>query len=163
VSNEVTNVEIKEEKIHMCPFEKFKSDENIVKTCVNNQCEPEIENNHYIHTYESEEKTKNYSIQSNLMKECNTFKNEEKDNEYYIGCNTFKNEEVDNEYIKEVKEFNEPQLEIELLSNNKPPACSDYIPINLNSNLIVNNCNPVSPTHCEVPKDQTYDLDVSII
>lgn len=141
-------------------YENVRGDGKVVEVCLknqceqkiennnyNNQCEQEMENNYYSHNYGMKEQTKEYSFQNNVIEKCYAFKNEEK-----------------NDHCREVSEFNQPKQNQETIINNEiHPACSEDIPINLNSNSSVNKCRPDSPTHCEVPMDQTCDLNVSII
>lgn len=94
---------------------------------------------------------------NNVVEESITFENNEKDN-------VVQNNEKDNVvHFENVMELNEPnQEEHNPIVNDVYPACYDDIPINPNSSMSVINCRPDSPTHCEVPKDQSYDIDVSI-
>lgn len=147
-ANVQTNYGVTEEKAYVNQVENERGDGNLVEVCLNNNCEEEVKNvcntNHY-----EEEQTRDYDFQNNVVKERNTFENEEKN---------------DVVHFEKVIESNEPkQEEHHPVGNEFYPACYDDIPINPNSSLSVNNCRPDSPTHCEVPKDQTCDLDVSII
>jgi hypothetical protein len=147
-ANVQTNYEISENTAVVNEVENIKGDGNLVEVCLNNHCEEEIKNN-YSTFHCEEEQTSDYSFQNNVV-EWSIFGNEEK------------NDAVD--FEKEIViESNEPQQELHTRENDFYPACYDDIPNNSNSSLSVNNCRPDTPTHCEVPKDQTCDLDVSIV
>ncbi|XP_022164277.1 glycogenin-1 isoform X1 [Myzus persicae] len=136
--NEQINYEVKKECVD--------GDRNLVEECSNNHCEQEVENYHSINNFDTEEQTRECSFQKNLVEECNTFGNDEQNNERVEEVRVF-NEE---------KQLPEPDRSI---SEKQYPACSDDIPNNLFSSLSVNNCRPDSPTHCEVPKDQICHID----
>lgn len=144
---EETNNEIEKKNID--------GDRNLVEVYSNSHCEQEVENNYCINNVHTEEQTRDCSFQNNLV-------------ELVEGHNTFGHDEQNSEHFEEVREFNEkkqmqmPEPE-RSISNKQNPACSDDIPNNPISSLSVNNCRPDSPTHCEVPKDQTCHEDVSII
>lgn len=140
------NVEVENKNVHVYQNENAEGGGNMVEVCLGNPYEEGVENNYYTNNYDTEEKTRGYSFQNNVVEECNTFGNEEKNNVHY----------------EEVREFNEPNQEQNPRINENHPTCSDYIPNNLNSNLSVNNHRSDSPTHSEVPKDQACNLDVSI-
>lgn len=150
---EQTNYEVESENVYVQNiFEYVGGDRNVVEVCLNNQCEQEVGNDYCINNFDTEEQTRDYSFQTNVVGECNTFGTEEQNNEHY----------------EEVKEFNEPkQVQVQepdwSINNEQNPVCSDDIPNNPLSSLSVNNCRPDSPAHCEVPKDQSCDIDVSII
>lgn len=145
VVKEQINYEVKEAK--SCHLENFRGDGNSVEVCVDNHCEQKVENNYFKDSCDTEEQTRNYSFQNNVGEE----------------CNVFGNKETKNEQFEEISEYNESRQEqYHPKSREHYPACTDDIPINFNSNLSVNNCRPGSPTHCEVPKDQPCDFDVSI-
>lgn len=146
-SNDQKTYENEHEKIvDMRQVGNVESDVNVVEEVYfGNKCEQEVETNYYIN--DGTEKTKDYSFQNYVIEECNSFGNEKKNYEHY----------------EEIKDYNVPKQEQETKSYENLPACSDNIPINLNSFINVNNCRPDSPTHCEVPKDEPCDLDVSII
>lgn len=145
VVKEQINNEVEEAK--SCYVENVKGDGNLVEVCVDKHCEQEVENNYFKNNCDTEEQTRNYSFQNNVVEECYVFGNKETKNEKF--------EEM-SEYDKATQEHYHP------ISSEHYPACTDDIPINFNSNLSVNNCRPGSPTHCEVPKDQPCDFDVSI-
>lgn len=140
------NIEVEKEILYVHQNENTEGGGNMVEVCLGNPCEQGVDNNYYTNNYDTEEKTKGYSFQNNVVEECNMFKNEEKNNVHY----------------EEVREFNEPNQEQDSRINENRPTCSDCIPINLNSNLSVNNHRSDSPTHSEVHEDQTCHLDVSI-
>ncbi|KAE9530551.1 hypothetical protein AGLY_011013 [Aphis glycines] len=140
---EETNNEIEKKNVD--------GDRNLVEVYSNNHCEQEVENNYCINNVYTEEQTRDCSFQNNLV-------------ELVEGHNTFGHDEQNSEHFEEVREFNE-QKQVQMpepersISNKQNPACSDDIPNNPISSLSVNNCRPDSPTHCEVPKDQTYHED----
>ncbi|XP_025195742.1 glycogenin-1 isoform X1 [Melanaphis sacchari] len=140
------------EKIEQTSYEVEKinvdGDRNLVEVYLNNHGEQEMENNYCINNFHTEEQTRDCSFQNNLVEECNTFENDEKNSEN----------------VEEVREFNE-QKQVQMpepswsISDKQNPACSDDIPNNPISSLSVNNCRPDSPTHCEVPKDQNCHIN----
>lgn len=146
-SNEQKHCEVEEEKVYVSQVENSRDGGNVNEVCLGNHCERVVENDYYTNNCDTEEETRDYSFQNNIIEECNTFGNETKNNEHF----------------EELREYNEPKQENIPKMNENCPACSDDIPINPNSNLSINNCRPESPTHCEVPKDQTHYLNVSII
>lgn len=146
-SNEQKHYEVEEVIVYNSQDENIKVDGNVVEVCLGSHYEQVVENNYYINNCNIEEERRDYSFQNNVIVESNIFENETKNNEHF----------------EKVREYNEPKQEQIPKSNENYPACSDDIPINPNSDLSVNNCRPESPTHCEVPKDQTHDSNVSII
>lgn len=146
-ANVQKNYEVKENTTDVNQVENIRGDGNLVEVCLNNYCEEEVKNNYSTFRCE-EEQTRDYSFQNNVVEECSRFGNEEKN---------------DAVHFEKVIESNEPKQELHTRENEFYPACYDEIPNNPNSSLSVNNCRPDSPTHCEVPKDQTCDLDVSIV
>lgn len=123
-------------------------DINMAKNvCIDNHYEQEVKNNYYENSCETEEQTKDCSFQECKREDYNSFGNEIKKNEH----------------DEEIIEYNEFKQEQESNNVDNFLACSDNIPINFNSSLSVNNCRPDSSTHCEIPKDQPCDLNVSII
>lgn len=146
VVKEQTNYEVEETK--SCHVENVRGDGNPVELCVDNYCEQEVGNNYFKNNCDTEEQTRKYSFQNNVVEE----------------CNVLENENIKNEHFEKISEYNKSgQEQCHPISSEHYPACTDDIPINFNSNLSVNNCRPDSPTHCEVPKDQPCDFDVSII
>lgn len=150
ISNEQKHYAVEEENVYVDQVENARDDGYVVEISLNNHdnhCERVVENKYYINNCNMEDKTRDYSFQNNVNEKGIIFENEVKNNERF--------EEVRGE-------FNEPKQEQNSISYESCPACFDEIPINLNSILSVNNCRPESPMHCEVPKDQTHDSNVSI-
>lgn len=144
VEKEQKNNEVEETK--QCHVEYFRGDGNSVEVCVDSHCEQDKENNYLKYNCGTEERTSNYSFQNNEVEEYDVFGNKEKKDEHFDEVCEHSKSEQDQYHPKSSEHY---------------PACSDDTPINLNSSLSVNNCRPGSPTHCEVPKDQSCDLDVS--
>lgn len=147
-SNKQTQYETEEENEYKCPVHIVRDCSDVVEEFSNNQCEPKkIENNYYKYTCDTETPTSDYSFQNNIVEISNTLENVEM-----------------SERFESIKEFDRPnQEQTQIIYDENCPACFDDVPINLNSDLSVNNYRPDSPPHCEVPMDQTCDLDVSII
>lgn len=151
VSKEQKNydkIENEEEKDNnLCQVENIRGDGSVVEVCLNNQCKQENENFSYVQKYDNIEKqTRNFGIQTNVIEKSNKLEYKEEKHEHF----------------EEVREFNQRKQEENPISSENYPACSDDIPINLISSLSVVNCHPDSPTHYEVPMDQTCNLNVSI-
>lgn len=147
-SNKQTHYETGNENEYKCHVHIVRDCCNIVEEFPNNHCEPkEIENNYYKNTCDTEKPKSDYTFLNNIIEISNTLENVE-----------------ESERFESIKEFDRPmQEQIPITFDENCPACFDDVPINLNSDLSVNNYRPDSPPHCEVPMDQTCDLNVSII
>lgn len=145
--NDQNHCTVEEEKVYVRQVENVEGGGNVIGVCLDNHCEQIIENNYYVNNCVMEEQKSDYSFQNNVIEECNTYENEEKNNEHYE---------------EEIIECNESKQNENPISIENSPACFYDIPINSNPSLSVNNCRPDSPTYSEVSKDQTCDIDVSI-